>query len=112
MKAQDKYTELKQEIDGLKNLWNKDIERLNARISVLENWIPTRRLIKELLEDIMTEAGRDYIEQYSKRVGAIRAVREELKRVSEAEDRLIRILGVAESTIEQAEKDNDEKTEE
>ena len=37
MKAQDKYTELKQEIDGLKNLWNKDIERLNARISVLEN---------------------------------------------------------------------------
>lgn len=85
---------LEQKIEGLKALWERETHELKLRIEVLEKRIPVRPLIEEILEDIMRNRGRDYIEAYAERAANIRAVKRQIEELHEAEDRAIRILGI------------------
>lgn len=95
-KEENEIKALEQKIEGLKALWKRETHELKLRIEVLEKRIPVRPLMEEILEDILRNRGRDYIEAYAERAANIYAVKRQIEALHEAEDRAIRILGIVE----------------
>lgn len=104
--AESEIKALEQKIEGLKALWERETRELKLRIEVLEKRIPVRPLMEEILEDIMRNRSRDYIEAYAERAANIRAVKRQIEELHEVEDRAIRILGIVEEIGGEEKNDN------